>query len=80
MPQKERTPKIERDRITPAGRRMNEHEAAAADIAGRGISHTQCEAHRDGGVHCVAAALQDGNPRIRREPGDAHRDALAAFN
>jgi hypothetical protein len=59
---------------------MDKHETASADIAGCGISHTQCEAHRDGGIHRVAAALQNGDPRIRRQAGDAHGDALAAFN
>ena len=73
-------PKIKRDRIAPAVRRMDEHEAAAADIARRRISHTQSETHRDGGIHRIAAAFQNGDSRIRRQPGDAHGDALTAFD
>ena len=38
---------------------MDDHEAAAADIAGAGIGHGQCEADGDCGVDRVAAAVED---------------------
>ena len=38
---------------------MNEHETAAADIAGLRISHCQRKCGRNAGVDCVATCAQD---------------------
>lgn len=38
---------------------MDEHEAAAAEVAGEGVDDGQREAGGDGGVHRVAALLED---------------------
>ena len=35
-----------------------QHEAAAAQIAGVGVDDSQCEASRDRRIHCVASCLQ----------------------
>ncbi len=43
----------------------DEHEAAAADVAGRGIDDGEGEANGDGGVDGVAALLEDLDSRRR---------------
>jgi len=50
---------------------MNDHESAAADIAGARIGHGHREAGRDRGIHRVAALPQDIG-------ADAGRDLLCA--
>ena len=47
---------------------MNDHKAAAADIAGARIGHGQREADRDRGVDRIAALLQNvgADPRGHR--------------
>ena len=45
----------------------NQHEAAAADIAGRRMRYRQREADRNGSVHGISALLQNGKTHVGRK-------------
>ena len=63
------------DRPHPPVGEPDDHEAAAADIAGLGVDHRQRESHGDGGVHRVSAPLQHVDAHLTRDwaAGDHHR-------
>jgi hypothetical protein len=70
-------------------REMNEHEAAAPEIAGPGVRHRQGKAGGDRRVHGIAALLQDLQPDLRGQflcshdhtlPGDDRQEALLVID
>ena len=57
----------------------DQHEAAAADVAGFGIGHCQGETGRDAGVDCIATCREDaladvGTVAIRHSDGGIAQD------
>ena len=61
----------------PAAGKVNHHEAAAADIAGARIADGERETDRDGGIHRIAALLQDVDADMRRAGLLGHHHAVA---
>jgi hypothetical protein len=53
------------DRRHLAGRQADEHEAATANVARRGMRDGEGQAGRDGGIHGISALLQDRRADIR---------------
>ena len=64
------------DRGVFAGGEMDQHEAAAADIAGARIGHRHGEADRDRGINRIAAFLQDIDADARRQRFLRHHHAV----
>ena len=56
---------------------VNHHEAAAADIAGARIADGERKTDRDGGIHRIAALLQDVDADMRRAGLLRHHHAVA---
>src|SRR5579875_3032151 len=50
-----------------AGGHADEHEAAAADVAGERVGDSESKSHCDGCIHRVAASPQNFKPRLRGE-------------
>ncbi len=53
-------------KAVPAVREADEHEAAAAQVAGGRMCYRQRQADRDGGIYGIAALFQDGETDIGR--------------
>ena len=59
---------------------MDQHEAAAADIAGARIAHCERKTDRDCGIHRVAALLQNVDTDARRAWLLRHHHAVLRDN
>ena len=57
---------------------MDDHEAAAAEIAGARVGHRHGEADRDRGIHRIAASLQNVDTDARRQWLLRHHHAVTA--
>ena len=64
------------DRGIVAGRLVDQHEAAAAEIAGARIGHRERKADRDRGIHRIAALLQNVDADARRDRFLRHHHAV----
>ena len=56
---------------------MDQHESAAADIAGARISHRHRKSDRDRRIHGIAALLQNIDADTRRERLLRHHHAVS---
>src|SRR5438093_12830063 len=70
---------FEDDRLALAARGMHEHEASAADIAGRRIRDRQCERGRNRSIDSVAALLENRHTDIDARRRYRDHDAVTAF-
>src|SRR5262249_48028260 len=59
--------------------RMNEHEAAAAQVAGFRPGHRQGESHGDCSIDRIAAPAKDLHPDFRRRTRDRDHHAVAGL-
>ena len=57
--------------------KVNHHKTAAADIAGARIADGERKTDRDGGIHRIAAVLQDVDADMRRAGFLRHHHAVA---
>ncbi len=57
------------------GEVANDHVAALQDINGREVTGARLARGRRAGARCLTRALDRGDGRIGREPGQAHRRA-----
>ena len=54
------------DESGPAVSETHQHESSAAEVTGKGVRNRQREAHRHGGIHCIAATLEHREAHVGR--------------